>query len=226
MLSLQDIIRTARNKGYTIDTRPFALNVIGVRNSNATDQKNFDDVLAYFYYDASGRLVGNVAKATTDPATYFLENPINPMGAAVLKAGEYRDTYSIGLHRGKYEALVQNLKPVTTIRDSDRNALINYFAPTTTGFYGINIHRASLNKDNITIIDKDSAGCQVFQNSKDFDQMMQYAKNARALYGNKFSYILLDERDNIKVRNTAFLGVVGVALVAYSVYLLQKGKKR
>lgn len=223
MLTLQEIIASAQKKGYTIDKRPFALNVIGVRNSTATDQKNFDDVIAYFYYDENRRLVGNVAPATTDPATYFLENPINPQGAAVLKAGEYRDTWSIGLHRGKYEALVQNLKPVTTIRDNDRNSYINYFAPTSTGFYGINIHRASLVKNNMLVIDKDSAGCQVFRDVSDFDRMMNYAKNSRSRYGNKFSYILIDQRDSIKLRNTVGLGI-GILLIAYGVFLFQNRK--
>lgn len=222
-MTLTDIIRVAQRKGYTIDRRPFALNIIGVRNSDATDQKTFDDLIAYFYYDASGRLVGKVAPATTDPAVYFLEKPINVQGTAILKAGEYRDTWSIGLHRGKYEALVQNLKPVTTIRDNDRNSLINYFAPTSTGFYGINIHRASLTKDNVFIIGKDSAGCQVFRDAKDFDEMMTFAKASRNLYGNKFSYILIDERDAIKNRNTLALGV-GILLLSASIYLFQKNK--
>ena len=147
MGTLQQIIKTAESKGYTIDKRPFKLNLIGVRNSKATNQKTFDDQIAYFYYDNNGQLRGKVSVGTTDPSTYWLNNPMNVKGAAVLKSGEYKDSYAIGLHKGLYTALVQ-VKPVTTIRDDDRNALINYFAPTTTGLYGINIHRATLNKAN------------------------------------------------------------------------------
>ncbi len=161
MSTLQQIIKTAENKGYTIDKRPFKLNIIGVRNAKATNQNTFDDQLAYFYYDNNGQLRGKVAVGTTDPSTYWLNNPMNVKGAAVLKSGEYKDAYAIGLHRGQYTALVQ-VKPVTTIRDNDRNAIINYFAPTTTGLYGINIHRATLNKQNKAVIGQDSAGCQVF----------------------------------------------------------------
>lgn len=221
--TLNDIIRTAEKKGYTIDKRPYKLNMIGVRNSAATDQKKFDDQIAYFYYDNNGTLVGKVATATTDPSTYFLNEPMNPQGAAILQAGEYKDTWKIGLHRGSYKALVQS-KPVTVIRDNDRNAYINYFAPTTTGLYGINIHRASLTKNNVTEIGRDSAGCQVFQNASDFNSMMGMAETSRSKYGNNFSYILIDERDTLKLRNTALL-VIGIGILGYAAYLFFKKQK-
>ncbi len=218
--TLSEIIDNAKSKGYSIDTRPFALNIIGVRNSNATDQNTFDDLLAYFYYDSQGKLVGKVVPATTDPSTFWLEQPMNSKGAAILQAGQYKDTWSIGMHRGKYEALVQT-KPVTVIRDNDRNALINYFAPTSTGKFGINIHRATIGKDNVSSIDKDSAGCQVFQNKADFDEMMNLAKNSRAKYGNKFTYSLIDERDIVKFANTTGVGLLFLG-IAYYIYLKMK----
>jgi hypothetical protein len=220
MSTLQQIIKTAENKGYTIDKRPFKLNIIGVRNAKATNQNTFDDQLAYFYYDNNGQLRGKVAVGTTDPSTYWLNNPMNVKGAAVLKSGEYKDAYAIGLHRGQYTALVQ-VKPVTTIRDNDRNAIINYFAPTTTGLYGINIHRATLNKQNKAVIGQDSAGCQVFRDIADYNEMIDLAKKSREKYGNKFSYILIDELDEIKFRNTSIL-FLGLGLVSFSLYYFFK----
>lgn len=221
--NLNEIIATAESKGYTIDKRPFKLNLIGVRNSAATDQKKFDDQIAYFHYDSNGRLIGKVVPATTDPSTYFLNQPMNPKGAAILEAGEYKDTWQIGLHRGKYKALVQ-VKPVTVIRDDDRNSYINYFAPTQTGLFGINIHRASLTKNNVTEIGQDSAGCQVFQNASDFNSMMGMAETSQSKYGNNFSYILIDERDTLKLRNTTLL-VIGIGILGYAAYLFFKKQK-
>jgi hypothetical protein len=145
---------------------------------------------------------------------------MNVKGAAVLKSGEYKDAYAIGLHRGQYTALVQ-VKPVTTIRDNDRNAIINYFAPTTTGLYGINIHRATLNKQNKAVIGQDSAGCQVFRDVADYNEMIDLAKKSREKYGNKFSYILIDELDEIKFRNTSIL-FLGLGLVSFSLYYFFK----
>lgn len=221
--NLSSIIKSVEKLGYPIDKRPNKLNIIGVRNSKATSQDKFDDLLAYFTYDANGNLVGKVVPATTDPSTYFLRSPINAKGAAILKSGQYKDAYQIGLHRGKYEALVQ-AKPVTVIRDDDRNAYINYFAPTQTGLYGINIHKSTKGKNNEDIIGSDSAGCQVFRNIPDFMDMMRLAQTSRKKYGNSFTYTLIDERDTLKFRNTTLSLIVGIGLLAFSGYLFTKKK--
>ena len=221
---LTDIIKSAERLGYTIDKRPNKLNIIGVRNSKATSQDKFDDLLAYFIYDNNGKLVGRVVSGTTDPSTYFLKSPMNLKGAAILKSGQYKDAYQLGLHRGKYEALVQR-KPVEVIRDNDRNALINYLAPTQTGLYGINIHKAQKGKNNEDIIGLDSAGCQVFRNIRDFEDMMQLARISKNKYGNSFTYTLLDDRNLLKFANTTILLVAGIGLVGLSVYLFIKKSK-
>jgi hypothetical protein len=221
---LTDIIKSAERLGYSIDKRPNKLNIIGVRNSAATSQDKFDDLLAYFFYDKNGKLVGRVVSGTTDPSTAFLKSPINLKGAAILKSGQYKDAYQIGLHRNKYEALVQR-KPVTVIRDDDRNALINYLAPTQTGLYGINIHKSTKGKNNEDIIGLDSAGCQVFRNIRDFEDMMQLARISKNKYGNSFTYTLLDDRDLIKFANTSVALIAGIGLVAASIYFFIKKSK-
>jgi hypothetical protein len=221
---LTEIIKSAERLGYTIDKRPNKLNIIWVRNSKATSQDKFDDLLAYFTYDNNGKLVGRVVSGTTDPSTSFLKSPINLKGAAILKSGQYKDAYQLGLHRNKYEALVQR-KPVTVIRDNDRNALINYLAPTQTGLYGINIHKSTKGKNNEDIIGLDSAGCQVFRNIRDFEDMMQLARISKNKYGNNFTYTLLDDRDLLKFANTTILLVAGIGLVGLSVYLFIKKSK-
>ncbi len=222
--NLNNIIKSAEKLGYKIDKTPNKLNIIGVRNSNATSQEKFDDLIAYFTYDKNGNLVGKVVPGTTDPSTVFLKSPINVKGAAILKSGQYKDAYQIGLHRGKYEALVQT-KPVTVIRDDDRNALINYFAPTQTGLYGINIHKSTKGKNNEDIIGVDSAGCQVFRNIPDFMDMMRMAQTSRKNHGNSFTYTLIDQRDVLKFRNTTISLIVGISLLVLSSYLFIKKSK-
>jgi hypothetical protein len=221
---LTDIIKSAERLGYSIDRRPNKLNIIGVRNSSATSQDKFDDLLAYFFYDKDGKLVGRVVSGTTDPSTAFLKSPINLKGAAILKSGQYKDAYQLGLHRNKYEALVQR-KPVVVIRDDDRNSLINYFAPTQTGLFGINIHKSTKGKNNEDIIGLDSAGCQVFRNIRDFEDMMQLARISKNKYGNSFTYTLLDDRDLIKFANTSVALIAGIGLVAASIYYFIKKSK-
>lgn len=219
--TLDTIIKTIKSKGYTLYTQPFRLNIVGLRNFTTSKPNTFDDYLAFFYYDDKGNPIGKVAPATTDPSIPYLLNPMMPdVGTAILKSGEYKDSYGIGLHRNQYEALVQ-IKPVTVIRDNDRNALINYFATTMTGMYGINIHRASKGVNLATKVDSYSAGCQVFQSESDFQLFMSFARKSRDLYGNKFTYILLDDRDLVKNINTSLLGV---ALVVSALYIFSKSK--
>ena len=221
--SLEDVVYQAESEGYQLDKRPNKLNLIGIRDAKDTTSLTFDDVIAYFYWDDNGKLQGKVAPGTTSPSKYWLENPMNSAGAAILKSGQYKDTWGIGMHRGKYEALTEK-KPVTVMRDDDRNSYLDFFAPTTTGTYGINIHRASRGKDNVTYIDKDSAGCQVFRDEADFNEMMSLARISRGIYGNEFTYTLIDNRDVIKkIRNFSIVGVVLVGLSAYMYFLYKKG---
>lgn len=219
MQSLSSIILQANSQGYFFDKRPFKLNVVGVRNPMNTSPLRFDDAIAYFYYDNNGNLVGNVGRATTSPSIYYLENPINRKGAAILKQGQYKDAYSIGLHRGLYEALVQT-KPVEVIRDADRNAIINLFASTQKGLFGINIHRATAGKDDTSTIGTDSAGCQTFQNTADFNDMMAMAKKSRSMYGNNFTYTLIDQKEVLT--NYTLIGGIVAGIIAYVYYLRKK----
>jgi hypothetical protein len=224
MQRLQEIIQTLKDKGYIIYTQPLRLNVVGVRSGYDTSV-NFDDEIAFFWYDEKGNLKGKVCKATTDPSVYYLKDPMVSKGTAILKGGQYVDTYKIDFHRGKYLALTQRLKAVTVIRDNDRNDLLNFYAKEYTGFFGINIHRASRGKSDETIIGPDSAGCQVFQNEEDFNEMMAAATISSAKYGNKFTYTLIDNRDTYKkIRNYSTLGIIliGISFGTYYYFFLRK----
>jgi hypothetical protein len=183
---------TLQKKGYRIFLRPFELNIVGVRADSATPN-SFDDHIHVFFNNSEGKLVEHKFKATTDPGTYWLKNPMNPQGTAILKEGQYLNAWAIGLHRGKYLALVQK-RPVTVIRDYDRNAVLDFLnGNPDTGLFGINIHRASEN--GITkVVDHFSAGCQVFSNVTDFVLFMSLCERHKNLYGNNFTYTLIDER--------------------------------
>lgn len=222
-MTIKEVISTVEARGYQLDKRPYKLNLVGIRNLANTQPNEFQDKIAYFFFDEYGNVLGNVARGTTSPSVYFLQNPMNLEGTAILQQGQYVNAYSIGLHKGKYQALVQ-VRPVTVIRDSDRNSYLDFFADTQTGLYGINIHKATIGKSNEAIIGQDSAGCQVFMNESDFNDMMRMAYKSRDLYGNTFSYTLIDERNILKKRvNYAVVGGIIIALTAY-VFFLQKTK--
>lgn len=218
-MSLEDIISMVKSQGYDIDTTPYKLNIVGVRDTAITEPILFQDEIAYFYYDEYGNLVGSVGRGTTSPSVHFLETPMNSRGAGILKQGQYKDSYAIGIHRNKYEAIVQ-VKPVTVMRDSDRNSYLDFFAPTETGLFGINIHHGS---NQGAVIDTDSAGCQVFMYMDDFNSMMDMARKSREKYGNKFTYTLIDKKEILKKRlNLAVVGAVVIALTGYAYYLKKK----
>jgi hypothetical protein len=181
-----------RRKGYRVYTRPYELNIVGIRSKN-TRSNRFDDEIHVFYKTSPIKWKYHVYKATTDPGTYWLQNPMEPQGTAILAQGQYENAYEIGLHRNLYEALVQK-KVVAILRDYDRNARLDFFnGKKETGFYGINIHRA-LSEGKTKLVDKFSAGCQVFEDAEDFNEFMRLAERHRKLYGNNFTYTLIDFR--------------------------------
>jgi len=189
---LVSIINALKFKNYEIYSRPFELNILGVRSDSAIPNK-FDDTIHLFFKNSQNLWVHYAFPATTDPGTYWLKSPMHPQGTAILMQGQYRQAYQVGLHLGKYYALVQR-KPVTVLRDYDRNAVLDFWNGTKdTGLFGINIHRASLTGTTKTV-DVYSAGCQVFSNINDFDLFMKLCEQHRQLYGNSFTYTLIDER--------------------------------
>lgn len=186
---IQEVLQ---KKGYRIFLRPYELNIVGVR-SDSVKPNSFDDTIYVFFNNSEGKLVEHKFPATTDPGTYWLRNPMNPQGTAILKEGQYLNCYGLGLHRGKYLAVVQK-RPVTVIRDYDRDAILDFMnGKEENGLFGINIHRAS-EIGTTKVVDKYSAGCQVFSNQTEFIKFLQLCERHKNLYGNVFTYTLLDER--------------------------------
>jgi hypothetical protein len=176
-------------RGYRIAMRPFELNIIGIR-SNTSVPNVFNDSINVLFTDNTGRLASFSWMATTDPGTYWLKSPMNPQGTAILKPGQYVGSHALGMHRGKYLALVQ-VRPLTVIRDFNRDGKADYSTGREeTGLFGINIHRA-LASGTTKTIDNFSAGCQVFANAEDFSVFLQLAERHKNLYGNSFTYTLL-----------------------------------
>ena len=111
--SIEQIKAVLKKKEYIFfdkDQKKFNLNIIGVRSNNEI-ANSFDDWLYLIYRDDSGEFNVHEFPITTDPGAYWLKNPMNVNGTAILVPGQYRAAYKIGLHQGKYEALKQS-KPL------------------------------------------------------------------------------------------------------------------
>jgi len=214
---ISKIRNIAKSNGYIIYREPYKLNIWGFRSKNE-EPNLFDDEFHVFFNTSKTRFAKwayFVFKCTTDPGTYWLRNPMNPQGTAMLAPGQYTDTYKIDMHLGKYIALCQRLKKVRIIRDYNRNAILDFYnGKIVSENAGINIHRAR--KTGTTYeVDNHSAGCQVFQKANEFDFFMKLCYAHKKLHGNKFSYTLIDQRMEFRalIRRSA-IGLASATILA------------
>jgi len=108
------------------------------------------------------------------------------------------------------------------LRDYDRNAVLDFVnGKEDTGLFGINIHRASATGTTKTI-DKYSAGCQVFENADDFANFLSLADKHKDLYGNNFTYTLVDERAYNRMLKRRGVYIIGGIIAIGAGYFIYK----
>ena len=195
----EQIEETLRSKGYKYFTsdKGYDVNIVGIRNSetHGVVTNRFDDTLTISYKDLNGEWIYNEYKATTDPGSHWEKNLLNKDGVAILKPGQYRGSHKLGLHQGKYEALRQK-SPVKVYRDNNKDGDYDLIEENVQeGIFGINIHKAGSRAEGSTQIDKWSAGCQVFSKESDFNEFMDICRKASGIWGNSFTYTLIESKD-------------------------------
>lgn len=199
MYTREQIEKAVKSKNYKwfddAANKSYDVNIVGVRNNapNVADKVTnvFDDYITISFKDADGKWLFYEWKNTTDPGKKGCEQFHNAKGVARLVPGQYRGTWAIDKHQGKYDALCQRLKPVTVYRDGDKN---NTFSETVTdtGMFGINIHKAG---QDSTWVENWSEGCQVFKKSADFEEFMKICRKSKDIHGNRFTYTLIESND-------------------------------
>lgn len=136
---------------------------------------------------------------TTDPGEKYLVHPLNKKGTAILVPNQYRGVYKIDTHarhntKFAHEALCQRGNTVKVWRDGNRDKILDHDPETLDeGWFGINIHRSKTGEADY--VGSYSAGCQVFKNGTDFRLFLDAVKRSAKLYGNSFTYTLLEEKD-------------------------------
>lgn len=191
-----DFSKIFNNLNYAYFTSgEYNLNIIGVRaNMDNRVTNRYDDIIVVEYKE-NGKLIRKMWDITTEPGSKLMRNPSNSKGTAILVPGQYRGVYKIDLHRGKYKALCQRNGSVKVYRDKNRDNIYDCDVNTIDkGWFGINIHRSNETYTRTTI-DGYSAGCQVFNNPKDFSEFMKLVEKSASIYGNKFTYTLITEDD-------------------------------
>jgi len=196
--------KAAKSKGHKWFTRPNELNIIGIRNSSTGNvvTNKFDDMITISWLDNSGAKQTRQYAATTDPGRIYASVEfINAEaeaggGTARLVPGQYLNAYERGIHDpsgtgGNKEALRQ-IGNVTVWRDPSLNNTYDNISITTGANYGINIHRAGVNSEDI---ENWSAGCQVFKRAVDINGFIGLCDVQKGLYGNVFTYTLITTLD-------------------------------
>jgi len=192
-ITISDIAKALNKKGYAFfenDKKPFNINIVGIRNPEPKPNV-FNDLLTVSW-KYQGRWSMIQMNFTSDPGNHWMEHPMNRKGAAIVKEGQYRGVWSMGMHRGQYKALVQR-KDITVHRDNNKD-LKHDFVNEESGIFGINCHRASAKRKSVEV-NKWSAGCQVVQDPHEFDVLMRICEESAEVFGNSFTYTLINGND-------------------------------
>ena len=189
-VTVEQVIDAYTRLGYPLYTSgDYNLNIFGIRDDeNVSD--TFNDLVCVLY-KVDGKWVLKKYNATTDPGLYYRKKLLNPNGTAILQDGYYRSTWQIGLHRGKYTALVQR-KPVKLWRDGNKDNVLDRKGKTYDELAGINIHHASAISTSSSI-GQYSAGCQVIANINDWNEFISIVLKSADKFGKVFSYALFTE---------------------------------
>lgn len=191
---IQKIIHFMNYKNYLVfNGGSYDFNLVGVRSADARVDF-FDDMLYAFYRDDS--IPENYKiwsyPVTTLSGSYYLQNPMNVKGTAILKAGQYRGMWKTGMHNSQF-ALIQ-AAPCIVIRDNNKDGRWDFNTGIEeTGVFNIDCHRKE-SRGIATNVGLASAGCVVHADAERFDsEFMPMMKTAADLRGNGFTFTLINE---------------------------------
>lgn len=194
-LSYTTLRDTVRSKGYIFfDSGQFNINVFGIRSDKPLVDE-FNDHMGIAYSDDFGNESLLLFKATTKPGLHWLKNSLgNVNGTAILIPGQYRSCWKLGYHKG-YKALQQHGDGIFKVwRDNDSDGALDIDGPVYDDVKGLNGHTTSF-KNEVERVGAYSAGCQVIQDDLDFNIFLSVISKSASLYGDVFSYTLLEEKD-------------------------------
>ena len=188
-ITREQIEKAIKQKGYAyFENGEYNVNIVGIRNG-ATGKRvtnQFDDWMSASY-KVNGEWKFAIWPCTVD----------NGDGSARLVEGQYRGSFTIGKHQGKYDALNQ-CKPLKVYRDwnlkdgtYDESKIYNDVA-------GLNIHKAGADSVNVN---NWSEGCQVFKREKEFLAFMEIVFKAEKIQGKFFTYTLINSNDLVTTNN-------------------------
>ena len=119
-----EILTKLEELGFKTFAGDYNLNLIGIRQAKQIPNKFKDRFL--IIYQADGKWHEIEFPFTSTPGSYWLQNPSRVSGTAVLCHNkQYRSCWKLGLHRGKYEAMVQ-VREMSVWRDNNKDLKADY----------------------------------------------------------------------------------------------------
>lgn len=177
-----DIARLFAKHGVAADPM-----IVGLRNEDNPKQDMFNDHIIIAH---DGKV--DVYMATTDPGVYYTLRPLNKEGAAHLCHGFHKNGWMLGEHKGK-PGLVQYGNKVTVWRDKNKNHIQDPGEVVESGYFGINFHRQG---DDDDLIERASAGCQVFRYEDDLEEFLSICAGYDTGFRRKrFSYLVVPREE-------------------------------
>ena len=172
------------------DDGPYDLNIIGVRNLE-NNANQYDDKLHVCYLSEDGHWKEDIFQVSTDPGRYWLEKEDYKACAVYAHPQQARGAYEVGMHRGKYEALVQ-WRPVLFWRDGNKDKKADYGGEVHKDVIGLNIHRSSIHDSDE--VNRYSAGCIVFSKMAEWEAFMKLVHKQKKTMGfHTFTFTLIAE---------------------------------
>jgi hypothetical protein len=189
----EQIVQAMQEKGHEVFTGENELNIVGVRNLNSNPDQFSETLALFFTKNEVEHFV--LYSITTLPNSYFLKNPVNPKGTAILMEGQYKGWKTYIRDSGQYHALMQP-KDVSVYRDNNKDKKVDLDPATVeTGYFEIELHKAN----NVSALKKQSAGCQVFKNAEEYFGFMEAVRES--IYaGKEITYTLINENDLLQTQ--------------------------
>ena len=195
-VELEHILTFMRDYNFKVFEKEYSVNIYLLRSDNNQAGK-FDDVIGLFYWDRWKKLNEMRFRGTTEAGRYYLNNPLNVDGTAIILPGQYKGSHKIGLHKGT-PALEQkgNMK---YIRDANKDGVLNFELAQDEdniieGNFKTNIHTV-VNDTPGRQIGRASAGCPVIASTFEYAIFFAACKASSEIYGNSFTTTLITENE-------------------------------
>jgi hypothetical protein len=215
---LEQVKKLVLSRGYKIFTRPLELNIVGIRH-NANNPTRFNDELHVFFRSYSLERYAHDDSEPhwkhyrfvicTDPSCYAYYQKENRLWDGLLEQGQYIDGFKRAHQVDGKQGDVLLQKPRFPIRFfyEWKHRIINsmdmrnpaFFNPVPAGrimncYYNI-CFEPPIDCSGKIWINEFGAASQVFERREDFDTFMRLCHNHQYVYGNNFSYTLIDFKD-------------------------------